>query len=97
MDALRTGKAACPTFLFPAAGIEPAPSRLQRDALPQSHTGMSRARRLQSHACKATLAKPRLQKPAVGIEPTRSALRERCSACRASPANSASPAGVEPA
>jgi hypothetical protein len=38
-----------------------------------------------------------VDQPAVGLEPTSSALRERCPACRASPAITVGRAGVEPA
>lgn len=83
MDAMSGGtrKAACPTISeF---------RRLESNQHPPGFSGMLYLR--------ATPENPRgegsgargeaLAEPAVGLEPTQSALRERCSACRASPAN----------
>src|SRR5688572_24107686 len=80
----------------PAAGVEPAAFAFSaRRSYRLSYTGISQRRRQESNLLRSRVAADRLalrprrhhlQEPAVGLEPTSSALRERCPACRASPA-----------
>ena len=98
----RVGRQPCPRV--PAAGLEPAASASSaRRSYRLSYTGMSKRPWWESnprHAILQIAASPldhRIRtEPAVGLEPTRPALRGRCPACRASPASRAASAGVEP-
>jgi hypothetical protein len=92
-----------PEKSVPAAGVEPAaPSVSARCSDQLSYTGIGQRRRQESNLLESRVAADRLavrprrhREPAVGLEPTSSALRGRCPADRASLA-SGWPVGVEP-
>ncbi len=78
----------------PAAGVEPAASAFSaRRSHHLSYTGMKQRRRQESNLRQVGLQPTAgavrsgvMREPAVGLEPTLSALRERRSTCRAAPA-----------
>jgi hypothetical protein len=90
----------------PAVGLEPTPSRLQRDARPSSRTGIASSQcwcrtnltevqspgPLRGPGQSETPSKP---EPAVGLEPTHPALRERPADPRHT-GFAAPPGGIEP-